>query len=96
MLAMIRLSSGTGGTTVVGDGINVGHWNVGDELVPVGSGDIVGVGVEGDTVGTESATPNAQAGKPDIISITRSNPGLKLNMKRPSFQYTFEAGWVPE
>ena len=96
MLATIRLSSGTDGTTMVGDGINVGHWSVGRWLVAVGSGDLVRVGVEGGIVATESAVQDAQAGNPVIISKTRSNPGLELSMKRPPFEYTFVAPLVPE
>ena len=90
MLAMIRLSSGTGGTTVVGVGINVGGW-----LVAVGSGDIVRADVESDIVATESAVQDAQAGNPVIITM-RTNPGLELSMKRPPFDYTFVARLVPE
>ena len=57
MTPIIRLSSGTGGTTVVGDGINVGHWNVGLWLVAVGSGG-VWVIMEVETAGAE---PDMQA-----------------------------------
>ena len=81
MLATIRLSSGTGGTTVVGDGINVGHCTVGRWLVAVGTEDIVRVGVEGDIVATESAVPDAQAPSPTTIKRARNNPDLEMNLQ---------------
>lgn len=80
MLATIRLSSGTGGTTVVGDGINVGHWNVGRWRVAVGTGDIVRVGVEGELVATESVLPDAQAANPTTVRKARNRPDLEVNL----------------
>ena len=58
---MIRLSSGTCGTTVVGDGINVGHWNVGRWRVAVGSGGGVRVIIEVETTGVELMGPDVHA-----------------------------------
>ena len=81
MLATIRLSSGTGGTTVVGDGISVGHWNVGRWLVAVGSEDFVRVGVEGNVVGGESTGPGVQAPEPAMLKMARSIPNLERKPK---------------
>jgi hypothetical protein len=58
---MIHLSSGTGGTNVVGDGINVGHWNVGRWLVIIGSGGGVWVIIEVETAGVELTDADMQA-----------------------------------
>ena len=66
---------------VVGDGINVGHWNVGRWLVAAGSGDIVRVGVEGNIVATESADPDAQAPNPAAIRKTKYNPDLEVSLQ---------------
>jgi len=68
MLAMMRLSSGTDGTNVVGDGVSVRGC-----LVVVGSEDSLRVGVEGGTVREELAGLDMQALSPDISTKASSN-----------------------